>query len=286
MALELKVLENTQGSLVINYEEFKVELQNAIEGYKDLVIVEKIDEKIYTPNGVNQNGIALYINNDDGKEYKVVTFVEAKNVRAKLNAAIKKISDRRIELKKEFLKPYELVEAQAKELESIIKNIGDGIDQQVKAKEEEEKNKKLNLINALWKQLNDTGYEIELGKVANPKWLNKTYKMTDIQTEMMMFANKVRNDMKVISSLVNDEDKVVDLQAKYLNTFDLAIVLEKYEREKSMKEKIICSQNDSKKDENEEKYTLQFEVVGTLSQINKLKEFLVKNNIEYKRIGE
>ena len=124
MALELKVLENTQGSLVINYEEFKQELSLAIEGYKDLVIVEKIDEKIYTPNGVNQNGIALYINNDDGKEYKVVTFVEAKNVRAKLNSAIKKISDRRIELKKEFLKPYEMVEAQAKELESIIKNIG------------------------------------------------------------------------------------------------------------------------------------------------------------------
>lgn len=288
MALELKVLENTQGSLVINYEEFKVELQNAIEGYKDLVIVEKIDEKIYTPNGVNQNGINLYIDVRDGNEYKVVTFTEAKSVRAKLNSAIKKISDRRIELKKEFLKPYEVVETQAKELESIIKSIGDGIDQQVKAKEEDERNSKLNLINKIWLELNDTGYEIELGKVATPKWLNKTYKMTDIQTEMMMFVNKVKNDMKVIASLVNDEDKVVDLQAKYLNIFDLSSVLEEYERQNIIKEKIIFSKNDSKQEEvvEEEKYLLQFEVIGTSKQLSLLKDFLVKNNIEYRRIGE
>ena len=92
----------------------------------------------------------------------------------------------------------------------------------------------------------------------------------------------------VLQSLVKDVDKVVELQSRYLITLDLSSVLEEYERQNIIKEKIIFSKNDSKQEEviEEEKYLLQFEVIGTSKQLSLLKDFLVKNNIEYKRIGE
>ena len=99
--MELKVLNKEIGSLSINYDELKIELADNLKKYQGLVVTE--DE-----------------------------ITKAKSTRANLNKVAKMIDDRRKELKKEILKPYEMVEAQTKELIGMIGDVTNAIDDQIK----------------------------------------------------------------------------------------------------------------------------------------------------------
>ena len=259
-SMELKVLEKEIGSLAINYEELKKELAVSLEKYKGLVVTE--DE-----------------------------ITKAKATRASLNKVAKMIDERRKELKKEFLKPYEAVEAQTKELVSMINEVNSTIDEQIKEFERQEKFKKTQEISTLW---NSFEYEkVKFSQIFRDEWLNKTYSMKKIEEDMKAFIETVESGLKTIDSLIKDVNVAETIKAKYLIRLDLNCVIAEYEAEQRAKELIKESQKEPEKEvqdaeivnqelptQDEKKYSFRFEVIGTKTQIDQLAAYLKTSGLK------
>lgn len=268
-SMEFKVIEKVPGKLVINYEELKAALSVELEKYKGLVVTE------------NQ-------------------ITEAKSTRAKLNKVKAAIEDRRKELKKEYLKPYEIVEKQAKELVDMIDEASSNIANQIKEFEEKEKEAKKIEIANLWVKL---GYnKITVDKIWNEKWLNKTFTLSKIKEEMQAQIDDIEGDLNAIKELCGeDKQKCLTLQSKYLRTLDFQQVLSEYNAETEAAKKIIAEEKAVKAEQEpitvvseepqeevevqtevqEAIYEIKFAVIGTEKQIKALSQFMFDNNIKF-----
>ena len=268
-SMEFKVIEKVPGKLVINYEELKAALSVELEKYKGLVVTE------------NQ-------------------ITEAKSTRAKLNKVKAAIEDRRKELKKEYLKPYEIVEKQAKELVAMIDEASSNIANQIKEFEEKEKEAKKIEIANLWVKL---GYnKITVDKIWNEKWLNKTFTLSKIKEEMQAQIDDIEGDLNAIKELCGeDKQKCLTLQSKYLRTLDFQQVLSEYNAETEAAKKIIAEEKAVKAEQEpitvvseepqeevevqtevqEAIYEIKFAVIGTEKQIKALSQFMFDNNIKF-----
>ncbi len=182
--LALVVTKNVAGVLETNIEQLEVYVNSKLDEYKP----------------------ELYQGNADA----------AKKDRAELNNSKKALSQARISLMKELMKPYSDFENRCKLLEKKIDSASDLLDEIVKAKEELERQEKLSFVNDIWesKQFD----LVPLEKVFNPKWLNKTAKEKDISEEMDSRIKKIYSDLKIIE--LNSKDTET-LKAHYLISLDL-----------------------------------------------------------------
>lgn len=282
MALEFKVITKEIGKLAINYNELKAGLSTSLKVYEGINVVDNIDYDNVTPfYEDNINGVTIYAENKTGN--KLVTFDNAKLIRAKLNKVSKVINDRKIEIKKEFLKPYEIVDAQAKELMAIINEVNSTIDSQVKASEEKERQEKYNAIFKLWedKKYNEIG--IAFTEVLEPKWLNKTTNMKAIEEEIQTKIYKFKSDLNSIDQLVSNPNKALLLKSKYLLHPDLSKIIQEYNDEEA-KAKELLSKKKEKKETTEEQaliFTNSYIITGDVDSHMKVYEFLKENNIQF-----
>ena len=104
----------------------------------------------------------------------------AKKDRAELNNSKKFLSQSRIQLMNELMKPYSDFEARCKALEKKIDMASGKLDEIVKARESEEKAKKQNEIKNLWNSKNFSLVPLE--KIESKSWLTKTAKLADVST--------------------------------------------------------------------------------------------------------
>jgi hypothetical protein len=209
------------------------------------------------------------------------TVKEGREDKAKLNKVIKAIEDKRKEIKKMVMLPYEEVEEDFKEITSLINNTVTALDTQIKVFEEQEKAKKQEQINELLKA-NTTGINLN-----NEKWLNATYKLKDIAQEINEFVTKFNQDME----LLKDEDITIrDYYKRTLNISETLIEkkrieeLRKQEEQRTEEIKEEVKIEEPKTAETMVTLTLEFSITRT--KAIKLKEFLLNNNIEYRKIGE
>ncbi len=268
--MEFKIIKKEIGVIEFNYEEVKADLQIQLKQFEGMIVSED-------------------------------AIVEAKKTRAGLNNIAKMIDDRRKEVKKEFLKPYEVVEKQAKDLISIIGEVNGAIDAQLKAFEEKEKEAKKEQVIALWEAKDYQ--KVGLEQIWNDKWLNKTVTLKQVEKEIDEKITNIESDLNSIKVLVVDNnEKVLALQSKYLVSLDLQRVLYDYQQEEERKkyleninqnvvkdEPVVDSVNipdkeDTQVEEEKLVYLLQFEVVGTEDEIKKLSEFLKTNNYNYRKL--
>ena len=191
-------------AIKFNYEELKEGLKNSLTKYKNVV---------YTPE----------------------TIKEAKDDRARLNSLAKSLNDGKINIKKEFMVPYDEFEGKIKELIELVKEPANEIDAQVKAFEEKEKEKKRSEIEKIYQE-NIGEYEnlILLEKIYDSRWENKTYKLTDIKKEIQDVVKKADSDLKVINS--QDTEFLLNIKDVYFNTLDLGQALVEKERLEKQKE--------------------------------------------------
>ena len=119
----------------------------------------------------------------------------AKKDRAELNKAKDKIGRARIDLIAELMKPYNDFETRCKALEKKIEQASKALDEIVKQKENEEKELKRKVIEQFWTSKNFDLFPLE--KIFNTKWLNKSFKESDILSEMDSRIEKTYKDLKV-----------------------------------------------------------------------------------------
>lgn len=146
---------------------------------------------------------------------------DAKNDRATLNKFVKALSDERIKIKKECLKPYEDFEAKIKELDGIVSKAIANIDNQVKGYEEKQKQDKLEAIKAYWHevlQADKVPEAVTFNQIFNEKWLNASVSMKSIHEEIDSRLEQIASDLETLANLPEFGFEAVEV---YKTTLDL-----------------------------------------------------------------
>jgi len=228
---------------------------------------------------LNFEDIKLELNN-------ILSAIDLENFeseKARLNKLKKSIEDKRKEIKKEIMSIYDTdFEPQVKELVSLIDNTIDILNKRVEAKKEAYEREKRIIVEEIWEELDFK--LIDLDKIFNSKWLNKTYSERQVQDDMISLINKIKEDLIVLESL---EDKDA-LKSKYLINLNLAETIAVYNAEKQAKSRLYQTK-DTKEVElptSIEKLSITLKITGSKEQLRKLNMFLEENFIEWEQINE
>ena len=144
-----------------------------------------------------------------GLAYTEEQLQEAKADRAKLNAMKKDISDRRIQVKNALLEPYNVFEAEVKEVVALIEEPIAMIDEQIVAYEERTKEEKRQTLEKFFTENRaDLPELITFDKIFNPKWLNKTSSLSSCKKEIKKAIEDITADLSVIRSSLSGKYSV------------------------------------------------------------------------------
>ena len=160
------------------------------------------------------------------KDYKGVAYTEemvgqAKKDKATLNKLSKAIDDRRKQVKKAIMEPYDTFEKELNEAKAQLNEAINGLDDFVKAFERQEQEKKRFTLELYYRKaafgLDDV---ITFEDVFDKKWLNATVSLRKAQAELDGAIEKVRSDLKMIDEL--DEQDRPTAKNTYYRCHDIA----------------------------------------------------------------
>ena len=217
---------------------------------------------------------------------------KAKEVKAGINKLVKKVGDLRKETVKEYKKPIDDFEKTAKETEAILKEASEVLNNKINVFVEHEQNKKKEKIGKIILEKTENG-EVTFHDIQfDPRWLNKTYKLSDIEkdidaqinniltvkeTKRLLKANlRLKLEQLDPGHLLNHEVYVTKLD--YVDNVDLVFASatnDFEELKRSIIEQPILEIDDIFKTTT---YKVTFE--GSFEEIQKLKEFAKANNIK------
>lgn len=226
---------------------------------------------------------------------------EAKEERASINKVIKKIADYRKNIIAEFKKPIELFETTAKETEKILKETADFVDVQVKNYEEQEKQEKREQINAIYEHLmseESISEIVNLDMLFDERYLNKTYKIDDVEKDLSNKIKKIVSDINSIKDLESEYE--VSLINNYLQNYDLGSVITENKRLQELKQttqKVKEKQEEILKEKINEMLTEEIKtedidpikeyvlrIKAPLSKQKQLRQFLELNKMDFEKI--
>lgn len=177
---------------------------------------------------------------------------QAKADRAELNKLTKAIEERRKMVKKIINEPYDVFEAELKEILALIQEPVGIIDRQVKAFEDQQKEeKKKNIQKSYDEVIGDLAEVLPFERVFDVRYLNQTYKLATAQAEVKAKVEKVRTDLETIDSL----ESKYKLNAKdvYIKTLDLSKALAENKRLSDLEEKLEAEKRRKAEEEAERK---------------------------------
>lgn len=207
--LSTDIQQSIPQAIVFNYDELKTELTEKIKPYE-----------------------AMAVTKEDLKG--------AASNKAALNKLKKALNDKRIEVKKAYIAPFETFENQIKELMGIIDGGIVNIDKQLKEFEQKRINEKYAEIESFYKE--EIGeYEdlLPLDRILPDKWKNKGSKTAVIQTEIHDCVFKFKNDIRIIKAMdLECENQVLN---SYIRSLDMSVALEekhKYEEQQALLKRV------------------------------------------------
>lgn len=252
-------------SIEFNFDEMKTELSANLEKYRNLVITEEKTK-------------------------------EAKADRAKLNSLKTAIENKRKEIKKLCLEPYNNFEIKVKELVALIDEPILQIDTQIKNFEEQAKNEKKKLLKDYFNSCPNDPEVAEFVTFEDfikgrEQLLNKSYNLNNAYAEIEAWLSRVLEHLCILRGQADTLGlDYATLKIKYKETnFDFATVVEyanklKTEREKEsnipehLQRTPITTVHSSTK-------RIEFYVVVTSEQAKAIQAFFKENNIKYGAIN-
>lgn len=148
---------------------------------------------------------------------------ESKKLLAAVNKRLKELEDKRISVKKTMLEPYQAFEDQVKEIVNIVKEADAAVRDQVKYLEEFSRLEKEAAIENIFNKRKQQ-YKLFSAEVPNfqdflqAKHLNKTTSIAAVETEMITWLEKIKQDLEVIQTLHNGNEVL----SVYIGLYDLA----------------------------------------------------------------
>lgn len=275
-SLELIVKEKQLGILVTNARQVKEQVKAALPKYS----VENYGED---------------------------NIAKAKADKAMLNKFSKEVNAKRLEIQREWMKPFDEFKAETDEIVSLVKEASSAIDEVVKGVDDRAKQEKKKAIEEIWGRMEFD--LVSLNKVFNPKWLNKTYSLTSIESEIIDIIGSISARIATISTMGEDAEA---LKSYYLDTLSIDDTLQYHARLKENREKLAkqrakeearLEQNrnqaeavtQTKEFETERQqestaqtavdmYERRFRVVCTRDQLIALGDFMNDNNIYFEKL--
>lgn len=283
--MELRVEPVTFPEVIqFNYEELKAEITSKVEMYKNLV----------------------YTGSDQIKD--------AKADRATLNKLIKAMSDERIRIKKDCLKPYDEFERKIRELTDIVNEPVQLIDKQIKEYEQTLKEEKRKEIEALFETIGFQAF-VKLEMIWDEKWLNASVSMKSIEEKMRERMYQISTDLLTLNRLSEYAFEAVSVYKETLDMHksiaeaqrmsDIAKQKAEVEARKKAEEERRAKEAEEKKvydtpviipepvpDQDQqapehtepEKMEVRFAALLTTEDALALKEFFQSRNIEFRAI--
>lgn len=153
---------------------------------------------------------------------------QAKTDLAQIRKIKKSISEQRISVKKQFLEPFTEWETEVKGLEALCESAEENIDKQLKGFEEQKKIEKRNKLMEYFESLasaSNVEEFVSFGQIANPKWLNATYRIEDCMKEIKNAVADTLDDVRTIYNQ-NSEFETALLE-EYKQSHDLRKTLAK-----------------------------------------------------------
>lgn len=245
---------------------------------QQLEIINEIEYKVGEVNFNKEkvkNEVEEYIRKFDNliiTDYEEIK--DFKEIRANLNKVIKTIEDKRKLIKLEYSTPLTQFEKDVKEIVSVIDNVNSKIDIQIKEFEQKQKENKKELIMQYLQTYNLTEY---LDLIFKEEWLNKTYSITTIETELIGIEEKIKAELLAIENFSTSNIEKAELLNDYKKSLDLAGTMQKYNERKNVIKTVV--NNDDKT-----KHNITLEICATKGEMEMIKDLLEKLNVEYKRV--
>lgn len=285
MELVLKSAEINLPQSIANLEALKAELIPKLEKYNNLVV---------TADSIK----------------------EAKADRAALNKLKTAIDEQRKEIKRQYLEPYNVLEAQCKEVLALIDAPINAIDKQIKAFDNIEEQEKFNNIQAAFTAIDAPDW-VTLDDVLNPKWKNKTLKTESIISELTAKVKELVDGLEKIAEMYKSEPYLLSITEFFKEHKDFsktavyaAQMNTAYKKEQAAKaaeeaaaqntlqnapqdaptvsnESILPeaqTQQEMQPKQPQPIYKGKFEVEATKEQLQALGNFMKANNIKFKTI--
>ena len=191
---------------------------------------------------------------EEMKVYTTIVFTEEQKAEAKADlATLRKfrsaIDDKRKEIKKEYLKPYEEFDGKVKGLLAIIDEPIGLIDSKVKEFEEKRKAEKIERIKAIYAEELSEYPRVTLESIFKPSWENATCTESSIRADMQEIKLDVSRELNIILSLKSEAtDKAIDKY--YESKRNLALAIDFINQYEATKAEVIAKQEESKQAQN------------------------------------
>lgn len=282
MALEIRVTSPTDDAfvehIVWNADEIAKEVEAKVGYYKNLV---------YTEDQV----------------------AEAKKDRAKLRKFVTALKDKDREIKDRCLAPYEEFHNQMLKIISLVEEPAELIDKQVKEYEEGQKRQKLAAIKDLFDK---KGFQpwVSLERIMNPKWLNKTYSIKQIDADLTTIQHKIGEDILLING---QKEGMQAALSEYKRSMDVSASIaaaQRYVAAKKAEEELTQAMNaepvhadaepmrdpvpapkpaplpEVYQDGTPVRKEIMFKVFVTREEMEKLNRFLIDNHYTFRQINK
>lgn len=217
--LELVVSEKTLGSLTTNAKQIR-----------DIVMVNlpKYDISNYNDDNIDQ----------------------AKKDKAALNKAAKTLNAKRLEIEKEFMKPFIEFKDVVNDTVKLIGECSAKIDAVVKQNEQQYKEKKKANIKTYFDGMNTN--LVDFNKVFKQEWLNKTASMKSVCSDIDAIFAKVDNELSTLRGFGEDFDV---LRTYYMDTLNITSTIQYANRLKEQRERARAAEEARIKSEQERQQT-------------------------------
>lgn len=213
--LELVVSEKTLGSLTTNAIQIRDMVKAALPMY---------DISNYNDENIDQ----------------------AKKDKAALNKAAKALNAKRLEIEKEFMKPFGEFKDIVNETVKLIGECSAKIDTVVKQNEQQYKDKKKATIKAYFDGMNAN--LVDFNKVFKPEWLNKSISYRSACSDIDAIFAKVENELSTLKGFGEDFDV---LRTYYMDTLNIASTIQYANRLKEQRERAKAAEEARMKEEAE-----------------------------------
>lgn len=217
--LELVVSEKTLGSLTTNAKQIRDMVRDSLPKY---------DISNYTDDNIDQ----------------------AKKDKASLNNAAKALNAKRLEIEKEFMKPFGEFKEVVNETVQLISQCSSNIDSVVKQSELIYKENKKKAIRAYF-DVNNANL-IDFNKIFKEAWLNKTVKEKNVFVDIDNIIAGIERDIQTIETMAEDADV---LRTYYMDTLNINSTIQYGNRLKEQRERAKAAEEAHIKAEKERKET-------------------------------
>ena len=155
-----------------------------------------------------------------------------------LNDLKKDLSDRRIQVKKALMAPYEVFEAEVKEVIAMIDKPISMIDEQISEYEERVKqDKKAELSDYFKENIGNLEDVLTFDMIFNVKWLNKTASIKSCKDEISQEITKTETDIKFIDTMIPEKYRGYAKDYYFRNKRNMSSVLNEVGRMKEVDRK-------------------------------------------------